>query len=245
MKNILLLVAIVALCLQSVSAQDYEREARWRAEVVPNLVVGAAVDIPGSDGRRFLGIHTAAATARTALVIVHGIGVHPDHGIICRLRMDLADRGFTTLSIQMPVLGATIGADAYRALMPAAADRIARAAAWLQAKGHSDLVLVSHSMGSRMANMYFDSVSQPQYRAWVTLGLSDPFTAKFAAAPPIPVLDVLGELDLEAVLRHSAARKKTAESTVGGRQITIAGANHFYADREAQLIDIVTQFIGR
>ena len=46
--------------------QDLEREARWRAEVVPGLVVGEAVDIPGPDERPFLGLLTShrASSAR-------------------------------------------------------------------------------------------------------------------------------------------------------------------------------------
>lgn len=37
-------------------AQDFGREARGRAEVVPKVVVGDAVDLRSADGRALLGL---------------------------------------------------------------------------------------------------------------------------------------------------------------------------------------------
>ena len=55
-RSAVIRVVLAALLLAVASAgrphaQDFEREARWRAEVVPGLVTGEAVDIPGPDGR--------------------------------------------------------------------------------------------------------------------------------------------------------------------------------------------------
>src|SRR5688572_4195536 len=105
MRRLALALVCAAAALEA-PGQDYAREARWRAEVVPNLVVGDAVDLVTPSGRAFLGIHSPGKAGKAAIVLVHGIGVHPDHGLIGTLRMALADMGFATLSIQMPVLGA-------------------------------------------------------------------------------------------------------------------------------------------
>jgi hypothetical protein len=238
----LLILAFIAVLAARTAAQDFEREARWRAEVVPNLVVGEAVDLRDPDGRPFLGLYVAVPGAKTAIVIVHGVGVHPDHGVIGVLRMALADRGFSTLSIQMPVLASDAAPAEYRRLFPLAARRIAAAAAWLGQRGDRDLVLVSHSMGSRMAKAYFDAAIPPAYRAWAVLGLGEDYSAAFAERRPLPVLDVLGSADLPAVLGHAPSRRKVAESTPGGRQRTIAGADHFYAGREAELVAAIAAF---
>lgn len=242
MRRAWLFAWLVAGAPLAAPAQDFEREARWRAEVVPNVVVGDAVDIRGSDGRPFLGLYTATPGARTALVIVHGIGVHPDHGVIGALRMSLADKGFTTLSIQMPVLAADAPSDAYVKLFPLAAERIAAAAAWLAERGYTDIVLVSHSLGSRMANAYFDAAARSAYRRWVALGMGDAFSPGFAQRKPVPVLDVQGDADLPAVLGNAPGRKRVAESTAGGRQLTIAGADHFYAGRQAEVVSAISAF---
>lgn len=241
MKHLCVFAALCGLAVPPAPAQDFEREARWRAEVVPNLVVGDAVDLRGADGRAFLGLFTEAPAAKTALVIVHGIGVHPDHGVIGTLRMALAERGLTTLSIQMPVLAADARPDQYPPIFPLAADRIAVAAAWLDARGYRDRLLVSHSMGSRMASAYLDGSDPPAFRAWVALGLGDKFSRRFAERKPVPVFDVLGDADLPAVLEDAAARKQVAEATAG-RQPTISGADHSYAGRHSALIEAITAF---
>jgi alpha/beta superfamily hydrolase len=242
--------ALAALCVvvslaASAHTQDLEREARWRAEVVPGLVVGEAVDLPGPASRAFLGLLTEAPgadrAASTLLVIVHGIGVHPDHGIIGTLRMSLADKGYATLSIQMPVLASDAPSEHYELLFGDAAERIANAAAWARSRGYRDVVLVSHSLGSRMANAYFDRTPAPAYRAWAALGLGAPYSPGFARKPAVPVLDVLGERDLDPVVRNAAARESIARSS-GGRQQVIARADHFYAGRELELVELISTF---
>ncbi len=232
---------ICALWLPS-HAQDFGREARWRSEVASGLVVGEAVDLRSSDGRAFLGLYTHSVGAKTALVIVHGIGVHPDHGLIGTLRMALADRGFSTLSIQMPVLAAEARPDEYARLFPLAAERIGIASAWLSARGYRDSVLISHSMGSRMANAYFDTADQPVFRAWIALGLGTEFSRPFEQRRPLPVLDVLGDADLPAVLNTAAERRRVTGLITGSRQLTIKGADHFYAGRHAALIEAIAAF---
>ena len=107
-----LAIAATAIALPA-SAQDFEREKRWAAEVTPALVVGDAVQIKASSGREFLGLYTEAKNAKAALVLVHGVGLHPDHGVIGILRTRLADLGYTTLSIQMPVQAREAGVDDY------------------------------------------------------------------------------------------------------------------------------------
>jgi hypothetical protein len=244
MKTAFAIALLAAATAMPAAAQDIDREARWRAEVVPNLVVGEAVDLRTPDGRTFLGLYTAASGAKTALVIVHGIGVHPDHGIVGTLRMELADRGFATLAIQMPVLAADAPPADYAALFPQAAQRIAAAAAWLGARGFRDLVLVSHSMGSRMANAYFDSADHPAFRGWAALGLGEAFSLGFAVRRPVVVLDVQGSKDLPNVLGNAAARRKVAEAS-GGRQVTIDGADHFYAGKAPELVSAVAAFAAK
>jgi alpha/beta superfamily hydrolase len=244
LKSLLLGLLGAAAAATSV-AQDYEREARWRAEIVPGLVVGEAIDLRASSGRDFLAVYTRARDSKTALVIVHGIGVHPDHGIIGRLRMDLTDRGFTTLAIQMPVLPNEADARDYLATFPDAADRIAVAAAWLKSKGHRDLVLVSHSLGSRMANAYFDGHAAPAFRAWVALGLSGTYSREFTQRRPLQVFDLYGERDLAAVVGSAAERAWVVASIEGSRQLRIASADHFFAGREAELVEAIATYLLR
>ena len=106
--------------------------------MVPGLVVGDPVYLQTPRGHhKFLTpVHPGADTGKAAIV-VHGMGIHPDWGMVGTLRTELADRGFATLSIQMPILAADAKGEAYPPTFPEAAERIAEAVAFLKAKGYT------------------------------------------------------------------------------------------------------------
>lgn len=230
MTNARTLAALLAFAAAPLAAaQDYEREARWRAEVVGNLVVGDAVDIRGPSGRSFLGLHAEGKPGFASVLLVHGLGVHPDHGVIGTLRVALNDMGFTTLSIQMPVLASDAAGEAYHPLVPEAAARIAAGAEWLRARGHRRVVLASHSLGSHFA---LKAVKELQFAGWACMG-------RAGEVPPLalPVLDVYGEKDNPAVLQSAPSRRAS-------RQVMIRGADHFYTGKEAELARVLGDFIS-
>lgn len=238
------LALLALLAALPAAAQDYAREKRWADEVVPGLVVGDAVWLETAAGRRYLAIHAPAAKAKGAVVIVHGIGVHPDHGVIGVLRSKLTDLGWTTLSVQMPVQAADARSDAYYpALFPEAIDRIARAAKWLEARGEKRVALVTHSLGSWMANEYFDTVESSPFAAWACLGLTGGYSLATWGSPR-PILDVYGERDLEPAVSAAWRRRITvAMAPEGSRQAMIAGADHFYAGREDELARTISGWL--
>ncbi len=238
MRFLLLAFLLVAL---SANAQDYEREKRWAAEVMPNLVVGDAVQLKLPSGREFLGLYTENKTAKIAVLLVHGLGVHPDHSVIGILRTTLADMGYATLSIQMPVLSSDAAPDEYPAVFPEAAARIQAGADWLAAKGFPRPVLLSHSMGSRMANVYFERTPGAPFAAWVCLGLSGDFGR--LGNVKVPVLDLYGEKDLLSVRRTDWRRRLKLNAIPGSGQVMIKDADHFYVDRETLLAGAIRQFL--
>ena len=61
---------------------DYAREKRWADEVLPSIVVGEAVWLEAPRTEKFLGIHTEAKNAKSAIILAHGLGVHPVHGLV-------------------------------------------------------------------------------------------------------------------------------------------------------------------
>jgi alpha/beta superfamily hydrolase len=230
----------IATAALPASGQDYLREQRWKSEVLASLVVGEAVRLGLPSGGSFLGLYTQGRPGRPSVLLVHGAGVHPDHGVIGILRVALADRGFTTLSIQMPVLAADASTEDYLPVFPEAAERIAAAAGWLRAREHGPLVILSHSLGSWMTERYLQSPKAAPIAAWICMGRSG---ALGAPARPIPILDVYGEDDLPPVRRDAAERRRMLERISGSRQIVIPGADHFYTGKEAELTDALVPFI--
>lgn len=146
MRRAALLLAL--LLSLPVLASDLAREKKWADEILPAVLVGDPVWLELPSKHRFLGLHAEPAKPKAAVIVVHGIGVHPDHGVISPLRQRLVDAGYTTLSIQMPVLAADAKGDDYLPLFDEAALRMEKAADFLQAKGYRKIGLVSHSPGA-------------------------------------------------------------------------------------------------
>lgn len=237
------LAALLLAAALPAAAQDYEREKRWAAQVVPSVVVGDAVQLKLPSGRDFLGLYVEHKSAPAAVLLLHGVGVHPDHGLIGILRVALADMGYATLSIQLPVQKSDAQVeDYYPTVFPEAVERIRTAGRWLQERGYRKIVLLSHSMGSWMANVYYERTEASPFAAWVCMGLTGGFGGMRNVR--VPVLDVYAEHDLPQVLRADGRRRFTLQSIEGSKQVRIAGADHSYTGREKELAGEVRAFIA-
>ena len=232
---------LLLLCALSVSAADYGREKKWADEVSPGIVVGDPVYLELKQGHKFLTLLTEAKDAKAALVIVHGMGIHPDWGMVGTLRTQLADQGYTTLSVQMPVLAADAKAEQYAADFPEAAERIGVAVDFLTAKGYKKIAVVSHSMGSRMSRQYVMK-HQNNLAAWASLGIGGGDTY---AGIRIPVLDLYGENDLPPVLKHVKERAASLKGNAGAKQVKMPKADHFYSNHEAEMVEAVKDFLDK
>ena len=220
---------------------DYARERRWAEEIVPAILVGSPVYLELKSGRKFLAIWAPNPRAIAGVVVVHGLGVHPDWGPVNPVRSQLSEQGYATLSVQMPVLDAQARGEKYPPLLPEAAERLAAAVEFLRGKGLKRLAIVSHSFGSRMANFFLNRAGDARIDAWVAIGLGGEFTepATFKA----PVLDLYGEKDFPAVLDHAGQRAAAIRGIRGSAQVQVPGADHFFAGMEGELVRRVRQFL--
>lgn len=246
MKLKIRLQCLIALCVLfvctrlAVADADYAREKKWADEVVPGLVVGDAVYLQAPRGhRKFLTLFTPVAGTDKAAIVVHGMGIHPDWGMIGTLRAELADRGYATLSVQMPILAADATSEAYPPTFPEAAERLAEAVGFLKAKGYSRLAIVSHSMGSRMSRAYLAGQPDPAVKSWASLGLSVDDYGKLG----LPILDLYGDNDLPPVLANAGKRRQSLAS-LDSRQIAVPRADHFFTGREAEMLTAVADFLA-
>ena len=239
MAGLTVLISLVAFADPGVP--DYAREKKWADEIVPGLVVGDPVYLQTPRGHhKFLTLFTRAPDTRKAVVVVHGMGIHPDWGMIGTLRTELSDRGYTTLSIQMPILAADATGEAYPPTFPEAAERIVAAVDFLKAKGYTQLAIVSHSMGSRMSGVYMAGNPDPSVKSWACLGLS---SGAFTGLK-LPILDLYGENDLPPVLANAGKRKLSLVEK-DSEQVVIARTDHFYTGHEGEMVEAVAAFLGK
>ena len=239
-----LLVTLLALAGDACAAgvADTAREARWAAEVAPQLVVGDAVWLATARHPRVLALYTEpAAKTGNAVIVVHGLGVHPDWNLIGVLRNALADHGFATLSVQMPVLAADAQRDDYPPLFPDAGERLAAAIAWLHDKGYARIAVVSHSMGAAMVNAWLAQQDERVVDAWVPVGM---FVA-FAGRPRQPVLDVVAERDFPDVLALAKTRAAKLPHDGCSAPLTVGGTDHYFGDSAPRLAAAIAPFIAR
>ena len=243
-RSAALLVAWLAIAGNACGADvaDTAREARWAAEVTPQLVVGDAVWLATSRHPRVLALYAEpAAKGANAVIVVHGLGVHPDWNLIGVLRTALADRGFATLSVQMPVLAADARRDDYAPLYPDAGERLAAAVAWLHDKGYAHIAVVSHSMGAAMVDAWLGQQDERVIDAWVPVGMF----VGFASRPRQPVLDVVAERDFPDVLALARTRAPKLPNDGCSAPLTVAGTDHYFGDAAPRLAAAIAPFIGR
>lgn len=239
MRLVILLLTLLA-SVQLAQASDRAREQRWADEVLPAVLDGDPVWLQQADGHKFLGLYTSAANPRAALILVHGMGVHPDWGVIGPLRTRLVEPGYSTLSIQMPVQGSDAMPADYVATFPDAVTRIAHAVAWLQGKGYTKIAIVSHSLGGRMARAYFVANQASPVKAWAALSMGfDDFQGI-----TVPVLDVYAEEDHMPVLNMVDAHKRSFVHPASAQHLQ-QGTGHFYDGKETEVIALVQAWLDK
>ena len=239
----LLLAALASSDVASAAASaDTARERRWADEVAPQIVVGDPVWLATAHHPRVLAIFTEPpAKTQDAIIVVHGLGVHPDWNLIGVLRTVLAERGFATLSVQMPVLAADAARDDYADLYPDAGERLSAAVAWLRARGYAHVAVVSHSMGAAMVNAWLGQQDERVVDAWVPVGMFAPLSTR----PRQPTLDVVAERDFPEVLAQVGARAAKLPADRCSASLTISGTDHYFGDAAPRLAAAIAPFIAR
>jgi pimeloyl-ACP methyl ester carboxylesterase len=244
-------LALAAIWTAPVLTSDLDKEKRWAEQIVDSLIDGEPEWL-GAGGNRFLAIYTESAPqdAEGAVILLHGIGVHPDWPqVIHRLRVDLPEGGWSTLSVQMPVLPNEAEVSEYAPLFDEVAPRLDASVAFLRGKGVEDIAIVGHSLGASMGSHYLASGERP-IGAFVGVGMpksaSDPRmdNVRSLAKIEIPVLDLYGSDDSGAI-QGAPQRAEVAKATgnTDYRRVEVNGADHFFDGSEEKLVETVTGWL--
>lgn len=242
MRAILTSVVTSMLFISMVYASDLEKELRWKQQVVGDLFDGEPLTL--SDGHlEFLGLLTLADPAKeNAIVVLHGVGAHPDWPqVVNPLRVQLADQGWTTLSIQLPVLDNEAEEGAYEPLIAEASPRILAAVEYLKQSGAKGVYIVAHSLGSRMAS-YFLTHSPAEVKGFVGVGMNIG-TVQYLSEIHIPVLDLYGSDDLEGVLGSANDRSAMSAGNSAYSKQVVEGADHFFNEMDDELVEVVVEWL--
>ena len=254
------LLALSFFSLSTVSAADLNREKRMADEIVDAILDGEAVFLNAND-HEFLSIYTEADEIGEALrgtaIILHGRGFHPDwQDAINPLRVGLAESGWNTLSVQMPVLEKQAKYYDYLPIFAEAIPRIEAAIAYAREqlkenKGNNKVVLIAHSCGAHMAMAWADTESFESIDAYVGIGMGatdykQPMKYPFPLDKiKVPILDVYAENDYPAVLKMAAERLGLIKMAANEKssQAVVKDAGHYYVDKGEALTQVVNQWL--
>ncbi len=251
-KRILSMLLGLMVLPFALQASDLAKEQRWADQIVDFLIDGEAewLDVGEHEA---LAIYTESAQddVRGGVIVVHGSGVHPNwQEVVYPLRTGLAQKGWSTLSIQMPVLHNEAEYHEYAPLFDEVGPRLDAAIKNLQEKGINNISIVAHSLGSAMSAYYLSTHQQAGVKSFVAIGMpgprKDPRMDTLSALQKIklPVLDLYGEKDLEYVLESIPGRKQAVEKTSGSQKM-IPAADHFFVGHNETLVDTVDSWLRK
>lgn len=251
--QISLFLLLVMLLPHPGPASDLAREQRLADQIVDAILDGEPITLQAGT-LEFLGIYTPAEAAapQGAVIILHGRGMHPDWAQVAGpLRIALPAHGWSTLSLQMPVLEKDAKFYDYVPVFPEAIPRIEAGIAYLQSRGYARIVLLAHSCGVHMSMAWLEVTDKPQIDGYIgiSMGATDyrqPMRKPFPFDQlKVPFLSILGSEDYPAVQRMAAdIRSRMHEFAPLSVQRTIPGADHYYDDYQEALTDTVAGWLG-
>jgi pimeloyl-ACP methyl ester carboxylesterase len=240
-----------------VQATDSAKEERW-ANQVSDFLLDGDTEWLEVNGTKFLSIYTPATTDKTvgAVILLHGRGAHPDWPqVIQPLRTQLPEKGWATLSLQMPVLSSDTYDRDYVPLFDEVPERIKAALDFLSQKNINNIVLMGHSLGATMATDYLAKHRETRIKAFVGIGMKAMKqtagyhvldNAESLKTIKLPVLDIYGSKTIEEIL-YSADRRSNVINRTGhvqSRQVKLEGTGHFFQGYEDKLLDNIVTWMN-
>jgi hypothetical protein len=255
--NFVIYFLIVTLFfLSSAYASNLEREKRMASEIADAILDGDAVYL-NTDNHKFLNIYTEADEAKGVVIILHGRGFHPDwQDAINPLRVGLIESGWSTLSVQMPVLEKQARYYDYVPVFSEAVPRIDAAINYARdmiGKQGGKLILIAHSCGAHMAMAWVETNVDASLKidAFIGIGMGatdykQPMEKPFPLDKlTVPVLDVYADGDYPAVLKMAPQRLALIKQAGNkkSKQMIVADSDHYYEDRGEALTQLISRWL--
>jgi predicted alpha/beta-hydrolase family hydrolase len=221
------------------TASDIEREKLLADAIKDSIIIGDVVSLKAGD-TEFIGLLNKETDVKSkgVALILHGMGSNPNAPqLIHPLRDNLAQYGWSTLAIQLPILSHEAPMDDYIALVPESAPRIEASLNYLKENfPNQPCTMVAHSLGAVMAINFLASKEGISCDALVLIGLptlpsktDETNTIVLLEKVKIPTLDIYGSQDLPSVIQMASTRKTIlSKNNALNRQQETQGADHLF-----------------
>ncbi len=236
---------------------NYEREKRMIGEIEDAVMDGDVEYLPIGDDKEVFSIYMEGESEnpKGGVIVVHSRGYHANwDSVVKPVRIGLAEKGWSTLSVQMPVLEKSAKYYDYVPIFPYAHERIDAAINFYKQRGIDNIILIGHGCGAHMTMSYIDKYGDDKLAAYVGIGMgATDFRQKLVKQFPLdkmlsPTLDIFGENDFPGVKRMSEYRKGLLDIAGNKKstQLVVEKADHYYKEGETaeDLVDTIDAWLN-
>ncbi len=267
--SILIFAGICLLPVMQGKAAQTAIEKQWRQQLSQQQLSGERLELEAG-GSKFLAIyqHYQSKKEYGAAIVLHDKAMHPDwQKVVQPLRLQLADKGWNTLSIQLPIQGKALDLEALTKFYADGAARVAAAVDYLRQKKVANIFIIAYGRGGYPAFSYVvnvletaDKETTASIKGLVLVSHSSYIgqpvakgqkphpenTAAMIEKLKIPLLDIYGSYDNLAVLNSSQAKRAAANHAgIDFSQQQVLHADHFYQAQQQQLVQRIHGWMRR
>ncbi len=235
---------------------DQDWEQRTTQKLAENVKATEVLwlDAGGTD---FLALYNqqTSGISQGAIIILHAMGGHADWPqTISPIRTKLPEHGWSTLSIQLPLIAPENQIEDYGRTLGHAVTRIGSAVSFLRDRQFTNIVFIGHSFGAASALIYLEKQQIQKIVALVAIGLQNYAFLKptidvlaLIEKTKIPVLDIYGSHDFKNVIRRAPDRRLAAKKGSNERytQLEIEGADHYFTKMEDTLFQQILAWLDK
>ena len=185
-----------------------------------------------SEKDKFLTLFDSDMTGnpRGGAILLPPLGAHPDWpGVMHHLRTTLPRYGWSTLSIQMPVLDDDSTLNDYLKIEPSTSKRINAAIAFMHSKGYRNIAIIGKGVGAAAGAAYLaKGTDANKVHAFIGISMSGHsevggwlYSPNSISKLALPILDIYGSHDHYHVLNSADARADAA------RQASLTASGNF------------------
>lgn len=237
---------------------DQDRERAIAEKLTEDLESGDVIWL-SQGNQEFPGIFTPPDTnwhpnaKQEAVILLHGMGGHPDWPVVISpLRKFFNLAGWTSLSIQLPVLSAETPLSEYGITVREAARRIKSGVEYLHDNGYAIIVVAGYGFGAATAAWYLANDGEDNVCAFAGISMH---ARKFLNPQldltgslgklHIPVLDIYGSNDLKAVTQTADDRRLAIRENGNSffTQISIDDTDQYYTHKDRVLFDSIKHWL--
>jgi hypothetical protein len=210
-------------------------------------IVGEALTLGDpAGGVVALRIDSRLPQRRGGVILLHDSHANADAADVIRpLRVGLADAGWDTLSVQLPVARPGSGSPDSSAV----AQRLAQARQWFAGRDDDEVVVIAHGDSAGPALAGLADAADPAVRALVLVSSpSGTASADAFGRLRIPLLDVVAEFDAAPATAGRAERtdwaRQAGEAGQAYRSLAIASADPGYGSTAGLLVARVRAWLA-